>query len=454
MTGLYSQLYLGVNALAAQRAGLANAGHNIANVNTRGHTRTTVDLAAEQPPLGGVRATGVRGSPDELLARRERLNDATRARAEELQRSFETLESQVATSDQDIVDGVAGLFGGFLRMVSSPADRSLRDSVVQAATDLAETFARAAAATRAAVSDANDRILSYAAEANALAERIAQANRALRPSSDPALHDRRQRAARELAELTGGAARIDPDGQMRFVLDDGTALVHGDRAATFTTTADAALGGNVRLEVVSGNNIRDVTSSVSTGRIGAQLTVRDEAAPQILADLDQLAFDLAREVNTVHQAHAGLDGTTGRLFFAPLSGPTDAAQDLSVDAALLGNADFVAAADPMLGPSDNTGVLQLLDLNDGALAAGGQRTFLEESTTILSQVGLQALQARNDFELAGMQSESLADLRDALSGVSIEDELAHLSEFQRASEATTRFIATVDDLLGTMIREL
>ena len=454
MSGLYNQLYLGINALAAQRAGIANAGHNIANVNTTGHTRTTVDLSAEEPDIGGVRATGTRGSPDELLARRERINESNRARADDLQRTFASLETQVAGSDQGVVDSIADFFGGFLQLASSPSDGGLRSSALQNASDLANAFAEAAAATRAAVAEANDRILTYADEATELARRIAETNRELRATTHPAAHDQRNQAARELSELTGGSARIDPDGQMRFVLDDGTALVHGDRAGIVTATSDAALGGNLRLDVISGNNVRDVTSSISSGRIGAQLSVRDQAGPQILGELDQLAFDLVREVNTVHQAHAGLDGVTGRALFAPLAGVAGAAENLAVDAALLGNPDAVAAADPTLGPSDNTGILQLLDLNDRTLAAGGQRTFVKESTEILSRIGLQSLQAQSDFELADLQSENLADLRDSLSGVSIEDELAHLSEFQRASEATTRFIATVDELLATMIREL
>lgn len=454
MGGLYNQLYLGVNALTAQRAGIANAGHNIANVNTTGHTRTTVDLTAEQPDVGGVRAGQIRGSHNTLLAKRERAADSSRARAEDLQRAYEALETRVADSDQSVIDSMAGFFGSLLGLASSPADNVLRSSVIQQGDALSNAFARAAAATREAVLNADDLVITYAQEAAELARRIAELNRELRATTNPSTEDMRNQAARELSELVGGSARIDPDGRLRFVLDDGTTLVHGDEAAEINTVADASLDGRSRIEVVSGNNVRDVTAGISSGRIGAQLTVRDEAGPEVLTELDQLAFDLVGEFNVVHQAHSGLDGSTGNPFFASLGSVSGAAENLVVNQAIKDNVDLLATAEPPNGPTDNSGVLRLLELTEQDLAGGGQRTFIEEGTALISRVGLRSVQSRSDFELATLQTEILANLRDALSGVSLEDELAHLGELQRASEATTRFIATVDELLGTMIRDL
>ena len=45
------------------------------------------------------------------------------------------------------------------------------------------------------------------------------------------MRDERDRVATELSALVGGQARIDPDGQMRFVLEGGAVLVDGRRAA-------------------------------------------------------------------------------------------------------------------------------------------------------------------------------------------------------------------------------
>ena len=64
MSDLFSSLTAASRALDAQRMGLDVAGQNIANVNTPGYARRTVDLAAVAPdaptsPGRGVNVVGV-----------------------------------------------------------------------------------------------------------------------------------------------------------------------------------------------------------------------------------------------------------------------------------------------------------------------------------------------------------------------------------------------------------
>ncbi len=75
MSDLFSSLTSASRALDAQRLGLDVAGQNIANVNTPGYARPTVDLAAAAPdsPLSagrGVDVVSIRALRDRLLERR------------------------------------------------------------------------------------------------------------------------------------------------------------------------------------------------------------------------------------------------------------------------------------------------------------------------------------------------------------------------------------------------
>jgi flagellar hook-associated protein 1 FlgK len=47
--------------------------------------------------------------------------------------------------------------------------------------------------------------------------------------------------------------------------------------------------------------------------------------------------------------------------------------------------------------------------------------------------------------------ELLLRQRDAVSGVSLDEEMTNLVKFQRAYEASARFITTIDDMLQTVI---
>jgi hypothetical protein len=69
---LVTSLTSALRALDAQRCGLDVAGQNIANVNTPGYSRRTVDLATRGPDVigaagGGVNVIGIRSMRDQLL---------------------------------------------------------------------------------------------------------------------------------------------------------------------------------------------------------------------------------------------------------------------------------------------------------------------------------------------------------------------------------------------------
>src|SRR5262245_1701318 len=72
MSGLFDSLNVASRALDAQRLGLDVAGQNLANVNTVGYTRRTLDLAEStvgNPLLtgGGVEVVGVSAARDPFI---------------------------------------------------------------------------------------------------------------------------------------------------------------------------------------------------------------------------------------------------------------------------------------------------------------------------------------------------------------------------------------------------
>src|SRR5439155_12423682 len=134
------------------------------------------------------------------------------------------------------------LFSSLSAASASPTDPALRGAVVTAAGDLAAGIQRRAADVAATRSDADVRIRTAAVSATALANQLAAANLAVARSGDPAQLDRRDQIARQLGQLVGGQARIDGDGQMRYVLDGGAVLVDGSHAATLAATPDPTTG--------------------------------------------------------------------------------------------------------------------------------------------------------------------------------------------------------------------
>ena len=456
MSSLFGLLNLGASALQAQNAGVAVTSNNVANSTTPGYSRQRINLESQlgSPLVGGVLAGGVDRISSSLLAGRMRSNTGSLSVAEAFSSALLDLEASMTVPGSDLGALSASFFSNMAQVSASPGEQGLRDAAVQAARALAAGMHRQAAEVAEARADSNQRIRASVQEVNRLITEIAQANKAAAISDDPVVRDRRDLAAEQLSSLVGGSARIDPDGQMRVTLPGGETLVDGPRGAQLRTTPDAALGNMDRIEVVDGNHVRDVTAGIDGGRIGGELRMRDQTAPAALAQLDQLAFDMATRINQVHEANAGLDGQVGRSLFAEPTQVAGAAASMAVDPALVADSRLLATAAPGAGPGDNQGALALMSLRDQPLADGGRRTFTDAGIQIPLDVGRAAADAIVDRDFHSAQGTYLAGLRDSMSGVSLQEEMSNLSQFQHAAEAQVQFLSTVDELLGSIIQGL
>lgn len=72
----------------------------------------------------------------------------------------------------------------------------------------------------------------------------------------------------------------------------------------------------------------------------------------------------------------------------------------------------------------------------------------------MTKIGSQAAEASASVTRDELVGEHLAGLRDSLAGVDIQEELTNLARFEHASSAMTRFVSTIDNLLGDLIDRL
>jgi len=453
MSDLLSLLSLGSAAIAAQNTGVAVAANNVANVNTPGFSRQRADLESLEaaPIVGGVRSGTPQRLADDLVSGQIQTAAGSLAMSQAFADALDELQGSL-TSGGTIDEQIGALFSRFSQASAAPTDSASRNAVISAARDLVSGIQRRAADVAAARREADARIRDGAGTATALAKQLAAANTAVARSDDPAARDHRDQLAQQLGKLVGGQARIDRDGQMRYVLDGGAVLVDGSHAAAVTATPDPATGF-ARLSVDAGGVRRDVTDAIAGGSLGGDLRFRDHSAADAAGQLDQLAYDITTSVNTVHAANAGLDGGTGRPMFTPLTQVAGAAQAIALDPALVANPDRLALAASGAGPGDNRGALALFGLGSQGVAAGG-RTLGDAALDVVSGVALAASDAKGDVTRNGLVAEHLAGLRDSLSGVDTQEELTNLARFEHASTAMTKFVSTIDSMLSSLIDQL
>lgn len=449
LMGLYE---VGNSGMRAARAVIGTTGKNVTNATTAGYSKQTQATSAT-PPFAGVTLGGISRAQDNLLMAREQSADATLARADDLRTTLEAVEARITNGDINVVDAIANLFGGFVELSASPASTPLRQQAVGNANSLAAAFQQASNQVAQGRAAADGDISQLAQHATRLAASIAETNDVIsRGNTDPAVADERDRLSRELASIVGGGAQTGSDGVTRFVLESGHSLVDGSRANALVASPDPANDGHLRVSMQAGNINHDL-GTPSTGRIGGLIDARDRVLGGTAQRLDQLAFDISTSMNQAHSAGQGLDGSSGRELFVQSATVEGAASRMAVNGDILADTNALATASAGAGPGDNGGVRAMAGLRDAPAARGG-RTFVDEGIDALASLGSEISRASSQLEAAQTNSDFLAGLRDARSGVSVEEEMSKLAEMQHAHSAAARFVSAVDETFTDLLSRI
>ena len=157
-----------------------------------------------------------------------------------------------------------------------------------------------------------------------------------------------------------------------------------------------------------------------------------------------VAQGLANTVNSAQAAGVDATGTTGGALFA--SNPPGASLEVLIeDPQALASAPAGAAA----GSGDNSNVLALADALRGAAVNGV--SLQDANITLVSTLGSSArrLEAAETAESAVLANN--LELKDAGSGVSLDEEAANLLRYQQAYQAAAQIIATANEMFESLL---
>jgi flagellar hook-associated protein 1 len=457
MSGLFTTLVTATRSLDAHRMGMDVAGQNIANVNTPGYARRTVDLAAVPAPTrfnagGGVEVQGVRAIRDRFLERRVNEEVPAQAREAAIAELLEVVESSMGAGGASIDARLNEFFGAFSRLADAPTSAVARDDVLNQSRQLARAFQEISARLTSSQRAADTRARETVVDINALAEQIAAVNRAYgsvsRGPQSLHLKDQLTNLVDQLSALVDVGVVQRENGGVDITIGNGRALVVGE----YSFDLVAAPGPPDGLSAIMAGT-RDVTAEIAGGRLGGVLAVRDTAIPDYVAQLDDLAFEVAEQVNALHNAGFDLDGAAGGDFFsfstAPV-GTAGAARAIRVDPAVVADTRLIAAAGVAL-PGDNAAARAIAELRDALVLNGGTATLVEGWSQLAYRIGRDVRTARDARDSRAEIVRMVEALRDQAAGVSLDEEAAHLLKFQRAYEANAKFFTIVDDTLSVLL---
>jgi flagellar hook-associated protein 1 FlgK len=450
MSGLFTTLSRASNALAAQQYGLDVTGQNIANLNTDGYARRTVQLAEtpQTDPMspGGVDVQGVQAQRDAILDARLRAEIPAGEQQGAIANSLNTVQAALGDPGSSIDSQLSSFFDAFATLAQDPTSSTARDGVVQQGKQLATAFHDLSSRLSQARTAADAQVRGTVTDINQLVARIASLNNAMASSSadQATLQDQQNVALDSLAKLANITVMQRQGGGVDVTIGQGNPLVVGNKAYALTV-GSAGISGMAT--VVS--NGTDITAQLTDGKIGGALQVRDSFIPAYQSQLDTLAANVANAVNAKHAAGYTLGGATGQNFFTvPPAGNVGAAAAFDVDPAVVSDPTLVAASS--IGTAgDNQTAKDIASLRTTPVNANG--TLIDGWSQIVYKVASDVQTATANQQVHGDVTTALQTQRDNVSKVSLDEETAQMLKFQRAYEANAKFFTTVNGVLDTLM---
>jgi flagellar hook-associated protein 1 FlgK len=459
MGTLISVLNISREALAAEQSAVNATANNVANQNTPGYTREVPNFVAQdtyqlngQRVGDGVLIASTTSVRDRVLEQRVQQQTQIQSQSATIQSALSDVESifgvtstTTSSSVTQLGTAVNAFFSSLTALAANPSDGPTRQQVLSTASTLSSTFNAESSQISQITSSLEGSALNIVGQANTLLSTIASLNAKIATQSPNAdagvLEDQRQQAINQLSQYIGLDQIATSNNEIDITTSNGGVLVSGPNSYPLSASI---LGGTVT--VLAGPNNTNVTSGLTGGSLGGTLQALTTSIPPLLGQLDTLAYSIATAVNTQNEAGVDANGNPGAaLFTIGTTAPGSAATITTATS----NGSLVATAAAGEGSTGNTNASALAALGT-ALIAGGQTASSYLAST-LATIGEAATAANNDSTLQQATLTQLQTQRDSLSGVSLDEEAADLSQYQRSYQAASQLFSIIDTLFASAL---
>jgi flagellar hook-associated protein 1 FlgK len=421
-------LQTALSGLMAEQEMLDITGQNIANANTAGYSRETATLGTS-PPIeipamsrvtgdGGQLGTGV--SVESITRIRNAYLDAqyraqnsslggASTQAEELQQAEGAFSEPSSSS---LASQLSAFWSAWSNLADAPTSEPAKQAVISAGQQLTrtlgavshslETVSTQAGEQYAALTSATGEVASYGKQIAQLNGQIRLAEQAGQSPNE--MLDRRDDLLDKLSGMANVTVTKAPDG------------------------TDTVTFGNAAKPLVEGttSNWPQELTAAAGGQLGALLEISSATGPiaGYQATLNSIAATLAGSVNALQPTTPFFSGTTA----ATLTVVSTAAQ---------------VQTSSSKDPGGNELALAVAALRGGAVE--------QSYSALVERVGSNVATAKDEQANFQTTLATIANQRQSVSGVSLDEEMTNLISYQQGYQASARTMTAMDSILETLI---
>jgi flagellar hook-associated protein 1 FlgK len=457
MGTLRALLDLSEGSLLANQSALDITANNVANANTVGYTakvatwqeNDVVSLSPKTNSGEGASVTAISQRDPVLNHRVQQQTQLVSASSAEstalsqLETVFGISSGSNSSVSTAIGKGIDSLFNSLSSLQASPSDPSIRRGVLNAASTLAGDFNNASTQIAQQTSSLNLQVTGNVSQINSLTSSIATLNLQIATANGSdagTLEDQRQQFLTQLSGFIGFDQTRTENNGLTLTTANGTPLVSEGKAYSLGVSA-----AGVNTNVVDSVG-RDITSSITGGSLGGVLQARDHDLPAVLSSLDSLAYAIGTAVNTQNAAGLDANGNPGGVVFTL---PTSSSGAAATIASAITDPNAIAAASVGQGPTGGGNAAALSALSNAALVSGQSASAFYAS--FLTGLGSTVARVADENTTQNASLTQLSTQQSALSSVSLDQEAANLTQYERSYNAAAKIFAIVNQLMAVAI---
>ncbi len=462
MPGTFYGLETAKRGLKTHQNLLDITGHNIANASTPGYSRQEAVLKASDPytnptmdssvtpgQMGsGVEVSMIRRIRDEYLDNQVLSTTSDSAYWEEQVDILQNAEAFFAEPDSDgIEQGMIDFFKSWMNLNNNPQDSGIKSTVAQLGNELVSLISYTYEQLDTVQKNVADADTPGPVRNGELAQNVKQVNDILTQISDLTtaikniysigqqpndLLDQRDQLLEELSGL----------GTVKVTIESGSSNNAGDLVEfsfygqsidlnnlnEFNLTTD---GDSITLNY-GADSVINLTEKCYDINKGSLLGL--EKARQDVVGYKEKLNAMADALYENVKASEDLD------FFTK----DDQTGLLKVNSSVMNHPDLI----------DGTMAGDMANLKDEKLDLLDSLTFEEYYNQLITEVGGNAKGADSMMESLSAISEQVQALRDSVSGVSIDEELTRMIQYQYGFQASAKVISAMDEMLDVVINRL
>ena len=455
MSGINQILSIAQKALLAQQAAMNVVGSNISNAQNPQYSRQLISFSDDGTLRSGRYFLGSGAHVDSVQRARDQIYDikiwqekATFGQLESGQKYSQMTEAVFADfSGSGLSRILDDFWNGWNELANHPENLGARAGLRGKAKQLTNRLNNMSVELQQLSAHAAEELKEEINKVNQLTKEIARLNEHIQKNRttsglDNSALDQRDALIDSLSMYVDVTAKFHDNGSVTLY---GGNHVLVDRAAAFNfgmTSENVDGYQEISLTLYGSRKVKLNDGSLKSLTDWSNSNTADKAKR-----LDEIAKALVEQVNSVHNNLYTLSGAQGIDFFSP-NGTTAGSIQLA-NPILTDLANIAISKNGQSG--DGAGAIDIANIRDARVLNQGINSIDDAYRTLVSLVGQQG----NEI-LTKMQSQTdvismLEAQRQSVMGVSLDEEMINMIQFQQAFEAASRLFVTADEMMQTII---